>query len=536
MLLSQSVDLLQELNSSTIDDRVVFFKNPENFQLFWYYHFIQNFLGELAPFHDKWIHTMAETNKSILLEAFRWSLKTELVKIYLVYCICYQIEPYIVVQSYDSTGSEEMVRNVAKMLVSKSIVTDYGNLFPFETEREDFSKKSVVNFNTTNGVKVVSRSLWEKLRGASSYDEDTGTSRPTLLVLDDIDVMDSVRNVDMIDKNYAKINNETIGAMSKEHARIIFLGNTILWDGIVRRFVKTKSNNPFWEVFRQPLFDDNGKITWDFFTPEMVEKIKADEWPDAFLQNYQLIPKVLSGTPVFKDSDKITQIQYPYKEIEGFKLYLPPQDDIVMGIDIAEWWPKWDFSTISARNHRWQVVFQFKDRVNETILAEKLDFILSYNENGKAYLGTIIPENNVGLAFINVCKGYKWFQYLLKQRKEDAPDETLVQKYWFRTTKQSKDLIIREYRLALTSNDIWVTPELHSEIMTYQYDKDNSANAMDGYHDDLLMADMISYNAVIHEPFVVKYKEPKIDIEAMSAYQRHIYNITHQRQDDAEDE
>lgn len=279
---------------------------------------------------------MAETELSVLLEAFRGSLKTELVKVYLVYCICYQIEPYIVIQSFDSTGSEEMVRNVAKMLVSRSIVTDYGNLFPFETMKEDFSKKSVVNFNTTNGIKVVSRSLGEKLRGASSYDEETGSSRPTLLVLDDIDVMDSVRNVDIIEKNYAKINNETIGAMSKEHSRIIFLGNTILGDGIVRRFVNTKNNNPFWKVYRQPLFDDNGKITWDFFTPDMVEKIKADEGPDAFLQNYQLIPKVLSGTPVFKDSDKITQIQFPYKEIEGFKLYLPPQDDLVMGIDIAE--------------------------------------------------------------------------------------------------------------------------------------------------------------------------------------------------------
>jgi len=78
-----------------------------------------------------------------------------------------------------------------------------------------------------------------------------------------------------------------------------------------------------------------------------------------------------------------------------------------------------------------------------------------------------------------VCKSYPWFQYLLKQRKEDSPsDENLVQKYGFRTTSQSKNLIIREYRNALISGDIWVTPELHSEIMTYQYDKDNAANAM----------------------------------------------------------
>lgn len=43
-----------------------------------------------------------------------------------------------------------MVRNVAKMLVSRTIVRDFGNLFPFETSKEEFNKKSVFNFNTTN--------------------------------------------------------------------------------------------------------------------------------------------------------------------------------------------------------------------------------------------------------------------------------------------------------------------------------------------------------------------------------------------------
>lgn len=45
----------------------------------------------------------------------------------------------------------------------------------------------------------------------------------------------------------------------------------------MRRFAKSKASNPFWKYFRQPLYDDNGNIVWDFFTPEMVEKIRADE-------------------------------------------------------------------------------------------------------------------------------------------------------------------------------------------------------------------------------------------------------------------
>lgn len=410
-----------------------------------------------------------------------------------------------------------MVRNVAKMLVSQSIVNDYGNLFPFASSKEDMSKKSVTNFDTTNGVKIVSRSLGEKLRGAASYDEETGSNRPTLLILDDIDVMDSVRNVDIIDKNEQKINNETIGAMSKERARIIFLGNTILSDGIVRRFAANKADSEHWTVFRQPLYDGSGKIVWDFFTPAMIEKIRADEGEDAFMQNYLLIPKLLSGTPVF-DMKQEFDIQKPYKEIQGFRLFLPPQDDLVIGIDIAEGGSKGDFSAISARNHQGKIVFQLKIRCSEEQLAMQLDFILTqYSEgegaNPRHYLGTIVPENNVGLAFINECKKYPWFQYVLKQRREDSvSQENLVQKYGFRTTAQSKDLIIREYRIALLRKEISITPELHEEMGTYQYDSLNRANAMAPYHDDLLMADMIALNAIIHEPFVAKYATKPVDV------------------------
>jgi hypothetical protein len=44
------------------------------------------------------------------------------------------------------------------------------------------------------------------------------------LILDDIDVTDSVKNPDIIQKNYDKITGETFGAMTKEgKAQIYFL-------------------------------------------------------------------------------------------------------------------------------------------------------------------------------------------------------------------------------------------------------------------------------------------------------------------------
>jgi len=106
----------------------------------------------------------------------------------------------------------------------------------------------------------------------------------------------------------------------------------------------------------------------------------------------------------------------------------------------------------------------------------------------------------------------------------------LQDKYGFWTSETSKDLIIREYRGAIYEKKIWVTPELYSEICTYQYDKNNRPNAVWKNHDDLLMADMIAYYAVLHEPMVVRHKNteklPSDDeLEGMTIMQRHMARL-----------
>jgi len=94
------------------------------------------------------------------------------------------------------------------------------------------------------------------------------------LILDDIDVTDSVKNPDIIQKNYDKITSETFGAMSKTNAKIIFLGNTINQDGVVPRFRQEKAG--IWDIHHQPLIV-NEQITWSFFTQDMIDSILAKE-------------------------------------------------------------------------------------------------------------------------------------------------------------------------------------------------------------------------------------------------------------------
>lgn len=89
----------------------------------------------------------------------------------------------------------------------------------------------------------------------------------------------------------------------------------------------------------------------------------------------------------------------------------------------------------------------------------------------------------------------------------------------------SKQLIIREYRNALNRGEIDVTRETYNQMLTYQYDKNNSANAVPPYKDDIIIGDMISHHGILHEPFVAEYEKEIVDIENLSPIQRHLHRL-----------
>lgn len=103
--------------------------------------------------------------------------------------------------------------------------------------------------------------------------------------------------------------------------------------------------------------------------------------------------------------------------------------------------------------------------------------------------------------------------------------EWIQEKYGFRTTQSSKDLLIREYRNALDNGEIDVSPGTLTEMYTFCYDEQNRPNAQAPYHDDRIMGDMLALYGILHEPFVVKYDSIPVDLEEMTPLQRHLHRI-----------
>lgn len=248
-------------------------------------------------FHKEWMNSMQSRNNTFI-EAFRASRKTTIARWFVVYCAAYKIEPSIIWQSFEDALSWESVREIAKMMCKKSVIEDHGLLFPFETKKEDLAKRSLTNFETTNWVKIASKSLWQTLRWSNTYDIDEEISaRPTLLILDDIDVIKSVSNIAIIEQNEKKILWETISSLDPLRRKIIFLGNVINEDWIVPRFRNRYKGSKNRDIFSQPLIVGSTNVWPEVFTEKVIETLMED-WKTSFNQNYLLIASTL-GSWVF---------------------------------------------------------------------------------------------------------------------------------------------------------------------------------------------------------------------------------------------
>ena len=288
--------------------------------------------------------------------------------------------------------------------------------------------------------------------------------------------------------------------IEERNVKALAPGEVMMYDDNEKQLIENYSLSDEQMNWRREKIHDANALWEDWYKLFEQENPTTIEW--AFISSW---------VTVFDPSGKFN-IKKPIKEIEWWKIYQTSQDQLLCGIDMAEWGIKWDFSAISVRNKDMEIVATYKAKVNEEILAKKLDWFFNYKDLWGLYLGSVLPENNVWLAFINQCKVYPWFhERMLVERKNDKMEweENQIFKYWFRTTQKSKDLIIRQYRWALYSQKIDINADIYWEIQTYVYDKRNRPNAIAPNHDDLLMADMICLYWVTTEPNLLTYDEEK---------------------------
>lgn len=480
--------------------RVKYFES--HFYSFALYYFSHFFTYKSAGFHKDWAKEM-KSWKNCFIVWFRESWKTIWLMAYIIWSIAYNKKSFILYYSYEQTlSSSRLFDIIVQLKTNYKLINDYWELFPWKNTKEDWlEKKSVQEFITTNKIKIKAMSMGMTSRGMlhTSWSE---AKRPDFLILDDIDVLDSVRNPEVIDKNYQFLKWEVFGWLDSE-CQTIFLWNVISNDWIVPRHKRDIEDSSRY-ISEMPVIK-NGEITWDRFvhtTQEMFEareqwlkkislELKREEQKEDFEPNFLLIPNISVWNPVF-NQDKVSSIELlKWVKDDKFKdliIFKKPENNLYWWVDTALWGKDGDYSTIIIRNSKLELMVSFKAKVEPDILDEIINHIVCL-----WYKGLIgIESNNTWIATITKAKQRprKWLLYV--ERQIDKVTARPMAKYWFNTNVKSKHLIIENLKEAIVNESlIWFDERELDDFMNYYYDQKLACNALKWKHDDMVIAEAI---------------------------------------------
>lgn len=279
-----------------------------------------------ADFHEELFHILSDqTIRMTVIVAFRGSAKSTIITTaYVLWAILgVQQRKFIVIAGQTEQKARAYLNNIKTELQNNDLLRE--DLGPFEEERNSLGNATALIIKRLN-VKIMITSVSQSVRGARN-----GPNRPDLIILDDIEDLDSVKTREGRNKTFDWLTGELIPAGDSKRARVIAVGNLLHEDSVLKRLQRKiegnemKSLNPVYREY--PIVDSAGISLWPdkYPTKESVEAERERTMDDiAWHREYLL--KIISTT------EQVVQPAWLQ-----FYSSLPTQglSKIVIGIDLA---------------------------------------------------------------------------------------------------------------------------------------------------------------------------------------------------------
>lgn len=444
--------------------------------------------------------------------------KSTSAKEYLIWNICYQQDPSIllIMSEWLWVATIWMIRE--EFEINKDIKKVYGNMVPWAAREEKGKSWSQRKLKFLNWVE-----LFTLVKGSKSK----RWNRPTLILVDDPQENEDVKNkriADEFESNFFT----SIYNMLDDTWRCIVLW-TVIWPNC---FVEKIRQNPRWFNVIQYTAINNIKIKfleenkiyklhwnifkWDWkkhiiwWNPLWPEKWSIEAldrrykkllwkcWKDddKFFQEYMnealllwwrtfynktLLRKIKPIKPIRKDS------VFPDLEI-----YWEPEFNCLIWWDVAEWLIDWDFSTIKVRSRKdYRLLASYRWHIHPFDLPKVYKRLFEL-----WYIWRIwIERNNHWLTVLKWILEDKEHQvyssYLYFEKVLDKITQKYSDKPWWLTSGKSRPLMLDKHNKLFEEWNLDINEEQKNEMQTFYLNEKWKPEALSPFHDDEIIADSI---------------------------------------------
>lgn len=215
---------------------------------------------ESAPFHKEIFEILGDdTIKLAVFCAFRGSAKSTIITTaYVLWAILgIQQKKFIVICGQTDAKARQYLMNLRNEL-ERNFLLKY-DLGPFTDDKDKIGNATGITL-TKLGVKIMITSVEQSIRGMRHNQH-----RPDLIIVDDIEDINSVKTREGRDKAFNWLTGELIPAGNTK-TRIIAVGNLLHEDSVLKRLQEKIENNEMTHmkgIYREyPIIDAEGNPQW----------------------------------------------------------------------------------------------------------------------------------------------------------------------------------------------------------------------------------------------------------------------------------
>ena len=293
---------------------------------YWFFHIYLSHYVEYptADFQKEMFSiTEDESIQQAVIVAFRGSAKSTIFSLsYPLWSILGKPHMrHVVLLSQTSNQVKMVLKNIRRELENNELLRkDFGKL---DVGTDEWKSNSIVIEKYS--ARISALSTGESIRGIRHLNY-----RPELIICDDIEDLQSVKNKEMRDKTSSWFLGDVI-PIGAENTKVIVIGNLLHEDSLVVRLREKIKQKEFNGIFRSyPLIDDNNQVLWPgrFPNEEAINRQKQKVGDIASWSREYLLKIVSNSERVIHPE----WIQY-YDQLP--KDYLDNLELIATGVDLA---------------------------------------------------------------------------------------------------------------------------------------------------------------------------------------------------------
>lgn len=180
---------------------------------------------------------LVERGEKIAIAAPRDFGKSTLITlIYIIYCICYSKEKFIVIISNTASQASQILDNIKKELTENELLQiDFPEIFEFKLGFKQLRWREG-DIITRNNIKVMALGSYQQIRGRRF-----GIARPSLVIADDLEDSENTFSLETIDKR-REWYDKSVLKVGSEDTNYIFIGNLYHPHSLLSEYVGADNN------------------------------------------------------------------------------------------------------------------------------------------------------------------------------------------------------------------------------------------------------------------------------------------------------